>query len=142
MNNPSPYVRQQLAALLNESIAYDGVQVPCYEGQGETVTYQILIGETSARKAGTKNSRAWQMEQVIEVVSEQQTNLRKHVDAIGESVMALINPTMLTQGINSGAVWDVGTIVEPSINYLDESSGEGSFINRLFLRYNFLIVLK
>lgn len=142
MNNPSAFIRQQLVTLLNEVIAYDGVQVPCYEGQGEEVKYQILIEETSARKAGTKNSRAWQIEQVIEIVSEQPTNLRKHIDAIGESVMQLMNPGVNTQGLNGNATWQIGTIVEPSMNYLDEPSGEGTFINRLFLRYNFLIVLK
>lgn len=142
MRNPSPYIREQLHSLLNETIVYNGKSVPAFEGQGEGVDYQVLIGETSARKQGTKNSRAWQMEQVIEVVSEQETNLRKHVDAIGEEVMQKMNPTMLTAGIADSAVWQVGTIPEPSINYLDEPSGDGKFINRLILRYNFLIVLK
>lgn len=133
--NPSPYIREQIIALLNGTINYDSVNVPCYEGQGEVVPYQILIGETTARKAGTKNSRAWQVEQVIEVVSEQQTNLRKHVDAIGSEVMELFS-------IPDSATWQIGSIVEPSINYLDDQSGEGTYINRLLLRYNFLIVLK
>lgn len=142
MKNPAPYVRNVLVTLLNNQITYGGQQVPCYEGEGETIPYQILIREQSIGAPKDKHTMSGRFEQVIEVISEQQTNLRKHVDAIGEQVMDLIKPTALSQGFYGNTDFQVCTIKKISQNYLDEPSGDGSYINRLIIRLQFLIIEK
>lgn len=136
MKNPSPFVRRTLITLLDGVITYNGSPVPCLEGSADVLPYFIEVSTTTATRAGNRDNKAWKVDQVIEVISEQTYNMRKHVDAIGEEVMQLM------EGMTGDSTWQIGTIKEPSINYLDEQNGDSTYINRLLLRYNFLITLK
>jgi hypothetical protein len=142
MKNPAPYIREQLVNLLDNAITYDGAQVPCYEGQGEVTKYQILIREQSMNERDDRHSFNDEFSQLIEVVSEQATNIRRHVDAIGAQVLAILKPDTFTSGLADSADFQVMSVKRVSQSYLDEQSGEGTYINRLLLRYNFLIVQK
>lgn len=142
MKNPAPYIRTSLVALLNNTITYNSLPVPCYEGGGEVTPYQILIEDTTDRTVRIRDTFSYRFEQVIEVVSEQQTNLRKHVDAIGGEVMNKILPTPMTKGISNNSDFQIASIEKIGQRYLDEASGQETFINRLILRYEFLIVEK
>jgi hypothetical protein len=142
MKNPAPYIREQLVNLLDNAITYDGAQVPCYEGQGEVTKYQILIREQSMNERDDRHSFNDEFSQLIEVVSEQATSLHKHVDAIGSQVMDLMKPDTFTKGIADSADFQLLHVKRTSQGYMDEQSGEGTYINRLILRYNFLIVQK
>ncbi len=142
MKNPSPYIRSQLVTLLNGVINYDSQSVPCYEGEGEDVKYQIFLAEQNVAEKDTKHSFNSEFEQVIEVTSEQHTNLRKHVDIIGGEVMNLLKPTPTTKGVLSNTDFQITHLRKVSQNYLTENSGEGKYINRLILRYQIKITEK
>jgi hypothetical protein len=142
MKNPASYIRQQLRVLLHETITYDSVDVPCYEGQGEVEKYQILLQSAFNQERGYRDAFVDHFEQVIEVVSEQDTSLHKHVDQIAGEVMDKIQPTTNTHGLSSNNDFQIGRAKLLSQNYRDEPSGEGTFINRLILRYQFIIVEK
>lgn len=142
MKNPAPYIRQSLIVLLNNTITYNGSPVPCYEGSGAVTPYQILIEDTTDRPVRIRDTFSYRFEQSIEVVSEQQTNLRKHVDAIGGQVMNKILPTPMTKGISGNSDFQIVGIEKIGQRYIDEVSGQRTFINRLILRYEFLIVEK
>lgn len=143
MKNPANYIRQQLIALLDETITYDSIDVPCYSGNGEVTKYQILLKDlTRPQDLDNRDSFAGRWEQQIEVISEQVDNVRKHVNNIGEEVMEILRPTPRTTGIASNADFQIGSVKSGSPTYIDEQSGEGTFINRLILRVSFLITQK
>jgi hypothetical protein len=138
MKNPAPYLRKTLFTLLYGNVTYDSSLVPVVEsGSGDLVPYQIFIGEYS--DADRSNSHEWGADatQVLEVVAEQGTPVKKHVDAIGELVTNLIMPTPLSAKLNSDDFHI--NVTRPSINHIIENSGDGTFIVRLILRYNLLI---
>jgi hypothetical protein len=137
MKNPAPYIRENLVTLLDSVITYDGVLIPAYEGQGEVTKYQILLREQTMSEQNDRHSFNDQFEQLIEVISEQETSLHKHIDAIGAEVM-----NILASGIPGSADFQLINARRVSQSYIDEESGEGTYINRLLLRYNFLIVQK
>lgn len=142
MKNPAPFIRESLVTLLNGTITYNAVPVPCYEGEGEKTPYQINLVELSRSGRDFRDAFHGQYEQVIEIVSMQATNMNKHVDAIGGEVMQLIKPTPKTTGIPSGSDFVVGAVKVISTNYLDEEADDGQHINRLILRISFLITEK
>lgn len=139
MKNPAPYIREQLVVLLNETITYDSVDVPCYEGEGEVMKYQILLVGQLKSNRSTRDSFNWQCEQRVEVISEQETNVHAHVDAIGAEVMNRIKPTPKTHGFTNSSDFQIGVVRIEIMDYIDEPSGEGTMINRLPLRITFLI---
>lgn len=141
MKNPAPYIREALVTLLS-GVTYAGNEVPVYEGETEDVPYFIELADQSISEQDTKHSFNSLFEQVIEVVSEDRNNTRKHVDLIGGQVMNLLKPTAVSQGLTGSADFQVGTVKRISQNYLVENSGAAKFINRLILRYQFLIIEK
>jgi hypothetical protein len=142
MKNPAPYIREQLTALLHETITYNGVPVPCYSGNGEITPYQILLRDQSSTDERRRDAFNEKFEQVIEVVSEQETSLQKHIDAIGAQVMAILKPTPQTKGLADSVDYKIIAFKKLSQNYVTEESGEGTYINRLILRYSFFITQK
>ena len=140
MKNVAPYIREGLVTLLNNTITYDAQLIPAYSGEGEVRAYQIIIASQNGNPDNNyRDAFVNGFEQVIEIVSEQANNTNSHVDAIGEQTMALITPTRQATGLADSA--DFITVNARLIGqtYLGEPSGEGTFINRLILRYSFLI---
>ena len=137
MKNPAPYLRKTLLTLLNGNVSYESEVIPVFEGEGEVLPRQIIIGEYS--DADRSNSHEWgaNASQVIEVICEQDTAIRKHVDAIGELVSNIIHPAPTSNALNGS---DFHIIVNrTSINHITEESGSGTKIVRLIMRYNLII---
>lgn len=142
MKNPAPFIRTTLVTLLNGVITYEGVQVPCYEGEGELTPFQIILAEQTGIDEDDRHSFNTELEQLIEIVSRQSTNLRKHVDAIGGEVMNLIRPTPTTKGLADGADFQVRHIKVGRPNYITEQEDDGTYINRMLLRITFSLTEK
>lgn len=140
MKNPASYIRTSLIVLLNGTITYDGVQVPCYEGEGEVTPYQILLMDQVKTNRGNRDAFAWLCEQRIEVISEQQTSLHKHVDAIAEGVLQILKPTPKTSWLVGGVDFQVLNVDVEIGRYIDEPSGEGTMVNRLPLMLKCLVM--
>jgi len=141
MKNPAPYVRKALYTLLDGAVTYEGDPVPVYEGEGEHgPTYQIVIAEQTTADKDTKHNFGHTFTQLIEVQAEQATWVRKHVDAIGNSVTDLIRPTPRTTWVVIDPLFQVLSMRLQSINYLHDESGSGKKIQRLLLRYSFTII--
>jgi hypothetical protein len=139
MRNPAPYLRKTLFTLLDGNVTYDGATVPVVEsGSGDLVPYQIFIGEYSDGDRSNKHGFEADASQVVEVVGEQGTAVKKHVDEIGDLVMNIIHPTTQSNLLSS-TDFNVCVQGRPSINHVIENSGDGTYIVRLILRYNLLI---
>lgn len=138
MKNVAPYIRTQLATLLNNTITYDAQLIPAYSGEGEVRAYQIIIASQNGNPDNNyRDAFVNGFEQVIEIVSEQANNTNSHVDAIGEQVMLKIKPAPNTTGLADSASFKVLRATLIGQTYLSEPSGEGTNINRLILRYSF-----
>lgn len=142
MKIPSSYLREKLGSLLN-AITYDDGEgfngtVPVVASEGAESKYQIFIGDYSDADRSNKHGFEANANQVIEVIAEQSTAAKKHVDAIGELVTSAIHPTTQSDLLDGTGI-SINVIGRPSINHLVENSGEGSKIVRLILRYNLLI---
>jgi hypothetical protein len=142
MKNPAPFIRESLVTLLDGAITYEGETVHCYEGEGEEgERYQILLAEQNINGRDDKSSSNNEVSQLIEVISQQSTDLNKHVDAIGAEVMELMQPSVITKGMADSADFQVMNLHGPFQTYRKEHNADG-FVNRLLLRYTFLIVQK
>ena len=144
MKNAAPYIREQLVTLLDGVITYDGETIPVYENEGVmdgSVKYQILIKDQSSTPDNTKRSFSNQTTAVIEVISETSSSVRKHVDVIGNEVLALLKPTTQTTGIPDSAVWQIANL-EISTRYLTDEGGAETKIVRLILELNFTTIEK
>lgn len=142
MKNPASYIRTAFGALL-DGITYDDGEgfngsVPVVASEGTEDKYQIFIGDYSDADRSNKHSFGGNATQVIEIVAEQKTGAKKHVDAIGELATDIVQPTVQSD-LLSNADFTVLVIGRPSINHLVENSGDGTKIVRLILRYNLLI---
>jgi hypothetical protein len=143
MKNPAPHIRKAIyAALLGNTTYNDGegynTTVPVYENQGTEEQYQILIGEYSDADRSTKNNFGATGRQVIEIVSERQDSVRKHVDAIGDIVMSVLKPTIRDTEVLSDSEFQIMIKGKPDLRHLTEDSGEGSKIVRLLITMNLL----
>jgi hypothetical protein len=138
MKNPAPYLRRTLFSLLDGNVTYETAVVPVYEGEGEVLPRQIIIGDYSDGDRSNKHGFEVNASQLVEVICEQSTGIKKHVDAIGEIVANLIHPTTQSN-LLSGTDFNVCVQGRPSIHHLIENSGSGTKIVRLLLRYNLLI---
>lgn len=139
MKNPAPYLRKAIFSLLSGHVSYLEAQVPVVEGEGNEVRFEIFIAETSISDQSDKHSFTGRGSQLIEIVERGTGKLvHKHVDAIGELVMNLIQPAPRQTGITT-TEFQIMSLAKESQNYLDERSGSGSYITRLLLRYSFLI---
>ena len=139
MKNPASYIREKLVILLNDTITYNGAVVSCYSGNGEVTAYQILIRDATDTNLSTRDSFSGRWTQVIEVISEQETSLHKHVDAIGNSVLSVLIPSPKISPLNGNSDFQIGVIRKEGQRYMDETSGEGTFINRLLITISFII---
>jgi hypothetical protein len=140
MKNPAPYIRTALVTLLNETITYDGVDVPCYSGEGEdSDRFQIFLNEPTWNARNDKSSFTKRFTQPIEVVSKQETNMNTHVDAIAGEIMELLNPTPTAKVIPDSADFQVFSVEADNPNYISEPNGEGQYLNRIIINYNFFI---
>jgi hypothetical protein len=137
MKNPAPYLRRTLFSLLDGNVSYESAVVPVYEGEGEVVARQIIIGDYSDADRSNKQNFGANGSQIIEVVCEQPTGIKKHADAIGELVMNLIKPTT-TSNLLSNTDFSILIKGKPSQNHIIEDSGSGTKIVRLLLRYSLL----
>lgn len=139
MKNPAPYLRKAFFDLLDGQVSYDSTTVAVYEGEGRVSKYQILIGELSISDRSDKHSFSGRGSQLISIVNEGPGKLvHKHIDAIGDLVMDLIQPAPRENGIDVDEFQIIG-LKKESQNYLDERSGTGGYITRLLLRYSFFI---
>ncbi len=138
MKSAAPYIREKLVTVLNDTVTYEGAAVPAYTGQGEVRDYQILIRDPRQTDISTRDSFNGRWEVEIEIVSEQTTNLTRHIDAIGAGVMNLMKPAPKTSSLTGNHEFEIAAVKMEGFRYLDEQSGEGTFINRLILRYTFL----
>lgn len=139
MKNPAAYIREKLVALLHETITYASTPVPCYEGEGEVIPYQILLAGQVKTNRHNRHAFNWRCEQRIEVISEQTTNLHKHVDAIAASVLVILKPTPRLSAFTGNVDFRVINVDLEFRDYIDEPSGEGTMINRLPLVLTFLL---
>lgn len=142
MKNPASHIRQKFGTLL-DGITYDDGDgfndtVPVVASEGLDSKYQIFIGDYSDADRSNKHNFGANASQVIEVICEQDTAAKKHVDAIGELVMNAIHPTTQSNTL-SGTDFMISVVGRPSINHIIENSGSGTKIVRLILRYNLLI---
>lgn len=143
MKNPASYIRKKLGDLIDTNVSYndgDGFNdvVPVVASEGVDSKYQIFIGDYSDADRSNKHNFGANATQVIEIVGEQATAQKKHVDAIGELVMNVIHPTTQSS-LLSGTDFMVMVVGKPSLNHLVENSGDGTKIVRLLMRYNLLI---
>lgn len=139
MINLATQIRIRLMALLHNAVTYDSQLVPVYETQApDALPYKIIIGEYSDADQSSKNHFGATARQVIEVVAEQSTAYKKHVDAIGELVMNELNPTPRANLLSAGPM-NVYVGGRPGTSHLVEDSGEGTKIVRLLLQYNLII---
>lgn len=139
MKNPVPYLRKAFFDLLDGQVTYLSESIPVLSGEGNEVRFEIFIAETSITDRSDKHSFSGRGSQLIEVVERGTGKLvHKHVDAIGEQVMDLIQPAPRETGISTTEFQIIG-LKKDSQNYLDERSGTGSYITRLLLRYSFYI---
>jgi hypothetical protein len=140
MKNPAPYIRKKLFALLNNAVTYESAAVPVYENEGQaSIAAQILIKEYSDASKNNKHFFGANARQIIEVVTERNDSVTKHVDAIAEMVMDLIQPSPREGAIVSDDDFNVMIVGKPSMNLLTEDSGSGTKIVRRILTYNLLI---
>lgn len=142
MKIPSSYLRQKLVTLLT-GITYDDGEgfnalVPVVSTEGAESKYQIFIGDYSDSNRSNKQNFGSNATQVIEVIGEDITARKKHVDAIGELVGNLIHPTM-GSNLLSNTDFSILVVGKPSQNHLTEDSGSGTKIVRLLLRYSLLV---
>lgn len=143
MKNPAPYLRKKIGDLIDTNVTYDDGEgfndvVPVVASEGMDSKYQIFIGDYSDADRSNAHVFGSNASQLIEIVGEQDTAQKKHVDAIGELVMNIIHPTTQSN-LLSGTDFMISVVGRPSINHLVENSGDGTKIVRLFLRYNLLI---
>jgi len=140
MINQAPYIRQALYALLNGAVIYGGEAVPVYDNGGKAkLKYQILIQEMDSNNEGTKHSITERWQQVIEVVAEQRTAARIHVDAIGNEVINRMKPAPRTTGINLDSQFQLLNVKKEGQRYITDYGQDGTFIVRLVIRFSFLI---
>lgn len=140
MINPAPEIRKKLFALLDGNISYDGGVIPVYEGEDTPILpYKIILGDYS--DSGKPNKHGFQSEasQVIEIISEQATGMKKHVDAIGQLVCNLIHPSPRS---TQWSTTDLTIVMQgkPGLRHLIEDSGDNKRIVRLIMRYNIIII--
>lgn len=140
MKNPAPYLRKAFFDLLDGQVEYNSVIVPVKEqGGSRVVPYMILLGEFTNSDRSNKHSFTGRASQLISIVHEGAgTVYHEDVDAIGDQVMNLIQPSPREIGINVDEFQIIG-LVKDSQNYLDERSASGGFVTRLLLRYSFLV---
>lgn len=143
MKNPAPYLRETIGTLLDGNVTYNDDEdfngvVPVVASEGAESKYQIFIGSYSDSDDSNKSGFGSNASQIVEVIGEQMTAAKQHVDAIGELVTNLIHPTT-TSNLLSGTDFSVMVVGKPSINHLTENSGDGTKIVRLILRYHLLV---
>ena len=139
MIHPAPDIRKRLMVLLDDNISYEGQNVPVYEGEDSPVLpYKILIGSYTDADASNKNRFGTRARQVVEVVGEQSTGIKKHVDAIGKDVVTAVHPTNRSQ-LLATAELTVIVLGKPATSHLIEESGDGKKIVRLLLAFDLLI---
>ena len=140
MKNPAPYIRTQLFSLLNASVTYENLPVPVYESGSEgSEAYKILIAEMTPVKRRTKASEDYTYDVAVEVVYEGYDNVRKHIDAIAEQVMELIQPSLHSYGLQDNDDWQFTGLNINAPVYLDDVSADNKYIKRARLVLNFLI---
>lgn len=143
MKIPSSYLREKLGSLLN-AITYDDGEgfngtVPVVASEGAESKYQIFIGSYSDASRSNKKEFAGRARQDIEVVEMDARSRRfTHVDAIGELAANDVHPTV-GSNLLSNTDFSILIVGKPSVNHLSESSGDGSYINRLILSFDLLI---
>lgn len=142
MKNPASYIRKKFGDLLgtityNDGEGFNGT-VPVIASEGGDTKYEIFIGDYSDADRSNKHNFGANATQVIEIVAEQSTAQKKHVDAIGELAMNNIHPTTQSS-LLSGTDYMVSVVGRPSINHIVENSGSGTKIVRLILRYELII---
>lgn len=143
MKNPAPYLRKKIGDLINTNVTYNDGEgfntvVPVVASEGMDSKYQIFIGDYSDADRSNKHVFGANATQLIEIVGEQNTAQKKHVDLIGEAVMNIIHPTTRSN-LLSGTDFSIMVVGKPSLYHLVENSGDGTKIVRLFMRYNLLI---
>lgn len=125
--------------LLDRTITYDTIDVPCYSGDGEVTAYQILVRNPTHIDKPIRGSFVGRWEIELEVISEQRNNQTKHIDVIGGEVMHILKPTPNTSPLTGNEEFQISGVRLAGHRYIYEESGEGSYINRLLLRLSFLI---
>jgi hypothetical protein len=139
LKNPAPYIQKAFYDLLRDQVVYKSANVPVKESGGKRVVpFMILIGEFTWTDRSTKHSFSGRGSQLITIVDEGTGTLHHgNVDAIGNEVMDLIIPTPRT--VIDGDQFQITALRKRSQNYLDEPGGDGGYVTRLLLRYDFLI---
>jgi hypothetical protein len=140
MKNPAPYIRKALFSLLDGTVSYNSAVIPVYEGEGELVQNQIIIGNYSHRDTSNKNNFSYQATQSLEIITiKEGLNPSKDSDLIAEVVMNIIKPTTrITENLTSSE-FQVFIIGGPDMDPIREESVEGQKVVRRLLRYNLLI---
>src|SRR6478735_811968 len=93
MKNPAPYLRRTLFSLLDGNVTYETAVVPVYEGEGEVLPRQIIIGDYSDGDRSNKHGFEVNASQLVEFFCKKITGIKKHVDAMGEILENLIHQT-------------------------------------------------
>lgn len=139
MINAAPYIRTAFNDLLG-NVMYESAAVPMTENDSNSsFKRRLVLGETSSGDRSTKDSFARAWSQVVEVICEQHTAKREHVDKIGDIVMNLIQPTPKTTSLIIDNRFQLSDVKIDGHNYLTDDGGSGIKIVRLILRYSFLI---
>lgn len=142
MKNPAPHIRRSLYTLLNGNVTYDSAVIPVYEGEGEIVPNQIIIGGYSHADESNKNNFQYRATQLIDIVTVKNDPSSKNSDGVAEIVMNLIKPDTRTMETLSTADFQITVIGGPSMDPLREDALSGQKVVRRLLRYTLLVIEK
>jgi hypothetical protein len=140
MKNPAPYIRKAVYSILNGTVSYNSEVIPVYEGEGEVLSNQIIIGSYSHRDNSNKHVFSYQSTQTIEIITiKEGLNPSKDSDAIAEIVMNLIKPSTRIAENLSSADFQVMIIGGPDMDAIREESANNQKVMRRLLRFNLLV---
>jgi hypothetical protein len=143
MKNPAPYIRKALINILDGAVVYNTEVIPVYEGEGELIANQIIIGSYSHQDNSNKHTFRYQATQLLEIITiKDGLNPSKDSDAIAEIVMNLIKPnTRIVENLSS-AEFEVSIIGGPSMDPIREESVSSEKVVRRLLRYSLEVIEK
>jgi hypothetical protein len=140
MKIPFEVVKAQEIVLLNNTISYSGVQVPCFSSVAENVQYQIFLHSiTSAPARNVRGAFVYNCEQLIEVISEQTDSIESHVNLIGNEVLKILKPTKETSPLIGDADFKISSVSIDGLSHRNEQTSDLNWVNRLLIRISFII---
>src|SRR5689334_17999785 len=110
MKNPAPHIRKSLVTVLDGNVIYNSEIIPVYEGEGEMVANQIIIGNYSHSDESDKSKFSYRAVQTVDIVTIKNDPSSKKADGVAEIVMNLIKPDTRTVENLSTADFQVSVI--------------------------------